>query len=160
MKIIRKRKKLAHKVFDRKDKSIGPCTEYFIISKVIHLYKAERTCKHFNLFYTYIYLLDFDHILQCRLETTLRKFSCLTTGDTIMVTYNNKRYYLDIIETKPAKAISIIETDCEVDFAPSLDYKDLGKPNIADKTQNKGVFMFLVCRFFRMIEVIFPQNLT
>ncbi|WVZ21231.1 hypothetical protein V8G54_008553 [Vigna mungo] len=74
------------------------------------------------------------------LETTLRKFSCLTTGDTIMVTYNNKRYYLDIIETKPAKAISIIETDCEVDFAPSLDYKDLGKPNIADKTQNKGKF--------------------
>ncbi|XP_017421222.1 uncharacterized protein LOC108331106 isoform X1 [Vigna angularis] len=74
------------------------------------------------------------------LETTLRKFSCLTTGDTIMVTYNNKRYYLDIIETKPAKAISIIETDCEVDFAPSLDYKDLGKPNIADETQNKGKF--------------------
>lgn len=65
-----------------------------------------------------------------------------------MVTYNNKRYYLDIIETKPAKAISIIETDCEVDFAPSLDYKDLGKPNIADKTQNKGVLMFLVCLFF------------
>ncbi|XP_020219356.1 ubiquitin fusion degradation protein 1 homolog isoform X1 [Cajanus cajan] len=64
------------------------------------------------------------------LETTLRKFSCLTTGDTIMVTYNNKKYYIDVIETKPNNAISITETDCEVDFAPSLDYK----PNTANKT--------------------------
>jgi len=68
-----------------------------------------------------------------------------------MVTYNNKRYYLDVIETKPANAISIIQTDCEVDFAPSLDYKYLGKPTIADKTQNEGVFMFLICVFLHMI---------
>ncbi|KAL7237492.1 hypothetical protein ACSBR2_003733 [Camellia fascicularis] len=58
------------------------------------------------------------------LETTLRNFSCLTTGDSIMVAYNNKKYYIDIIETKPSNAISIIETDCEVDFAPPLDYKE------------------------------------
>lgn len=58
------------------------------------------------------------------LETTLRNFSCLTTGDSIMVAYNNKKYYIDIIETKPSHAISIIETDCEVDFAPPLDYKE------------------------------------
>lgn len=58
------------------------------------------------------------------LETTLRNFSCLTTGDTIMVAYNNKKYYIDIIETKPASAITIIETDCEVDFALPLDYKE------------------------------------
>lgn len=58
------------------------------------------------------------------LETTLRNFSCLTTGDSIMVAYNNKKYYIDIIETKPASAITIIETDCEVDFAPPLDYKE------------------------------------
>ncbi|KAL3696134.1 hypothetical protein R1sor_010210 [Riccia sorocarpa] len=56
------------------------------------------------------------------LETTLRNFSCLTVGDNIMVAYNNKKYYIDIIEAKPAQAISIIETDCEVDFAPPLDY--------------------------------------
>ncbi|KAF5946909.1 hypothetical protein HYC85_017137 [Camellia sinensis] len=60
----------------------------------------------------------------CDLETTLRNFSCLTTGDSIMVAYNNKKYYIDIIETKPSNAISIIETDCEVDFAPPLDYKE------------------------------------
>ncbi|KAI5668769.1 hypothetical protein M9H77_18622 [Catharanthus roseus] len=58
------------------------------------------------------------------LETTLRNFSCLTTGDSIMVAYNNKKYYIDIVETKPSNAISIIETDCEVDFAPPLDYKE------------------------------------
>jgi len=58
------------------------------------------------------------------LEKTLRNFSCLTTGDSIMVAYNNKNYYIDIVETKPSNAISIIETDCEVDFAPPLDYKE------------------------------------
>lgn len=62
------------------------------------------------------------------LETTLRNYSCLTTGDSIMVAYNNKKYYIDIVETKPSHAISIIETDCEVDFAPPLDYKEPEKP--------------------------------
>ncbi|KAI7984490.1 Ubiquitin recognition factor in ER-associated degradation protein 1 [Camellia lanceoleosa] len=62
------------------------------------------------------------------LETTLRNYSCLTAGDTIMVAYNDKRYYIDIVETKPSPAISIIETDCEVDFAPPLDYKEPEKP--------------------------------
>ncbi|XP_040967586.1 ubiquitin fusion degradation protein 1 homolog isoform X2 [Gossypium hirsutum] len=62
------------------------------------------------------------------LETTLRNYSCLTTGDSIMVAYNNKKYYIDIIETKPSNAISIIETDCEVDFAPPLDYKEPEQP--------------------------------
>ncbi|KAH7372805.1 hypothetical protein KP509_17G022000 [Ceratopteris richardii] len=41
-----------------------------------------------------------------------------------MVAYNNKKYYIDIVEAKPAMAVSIIETDCEVDFAPPLDYKE------------------------------------
>ncbi|KAJ8763445.1 hypothetical protein K2173_002328 [Erythroxylum novogranatense] len=65
------------------------------------------------------------------LETTLRNYSCLTTGDSIMVAYNNKKYYIDIIETKPSNAISIIETDCEVDFAPPLDYKEPERPAAA-----------------------------
>ncbi|KAL4459081.1 hypothetical protein ABPG75_013946 [Micractinium tetrahymenae] len=58
------------------------------------------------------------------LETTLRSFSCLTVGDTIPINYNNKRYFIDIIEAKPNDAISVIETDCNVDFAPPLDYKE------------------------------------
>ncbi|KAG0466661.1 hypothetical protein HPP92_018241 [Vanilla planifolia] len=65
------------------------------------------------------------------LETTLRNYSCLTTGDSIMVPYNNKKYYIDIVETKPTSAISIIETDCEVDFAPPLDYKEPERPHKA-----------------------------
>ncbi|EIE23851.1 UFD1-domain-containing protein [Coccomyxa subellipsoidea C-169] len=56
------------------------------------------------------------------LEMTLRNFSCLTKGDCICLHYNNKKYYIDIIEAKPEDAISVIETDCEVDFAPPLDY--------------------------------------
>ncbi|CAO2814948.1 unnamed protein product [Amaranthus hypochondriacus] len=65
------------------------------------------------------------------LETTLRNYSCLTTGDSIMVAYNNKKYYIDIVETRPSHAISIIETDCEVDFAPPLDYKEPEKPVVS-----------------------------
>lgn len=62
------------------------------------------------------------------LEITLRNYSCLTTGDCIMVPYNNKKYYIDVIETKPSSAISIIETDCEVDFTLPLDYKEPARP--------------------------------
>lgn len=35
-------------------------------------------------------------------------------GDTICVHYNNKKYYIDIVEARPQAAISVIETDCEV----------------------------------------------
>jgi ubiquitin fusion degradation protein 1 len=49
-----------------------------------------------------------------------------------MVAYNNKKYYIDIIETKPAPAVSIIETDCEVDFAPPLDYKEPVRHSISN----------------------------
>ncbi|XP_038684291.1 ubiquitin fusion degradation protein 1 homolog [Tripterygium wilfordii] len=62
------------------------------------------------------------------LETTLRSFSCLTTGDTVMILYNNHKYQIDVVETKPSSAICVIETDCEVDFAPPLDYKEPEKP--------------------------------
>ena len=74
----------------------------------------------------------------CSLETTLRNFSCLTTGDSIMVAYNNKKYYIDIVETKPSSAISIIETDCEVDFAPPLDYKEPERPQQPSIPSNKA----------------------
>ncbi|XP_022952966.1 ubiquitin recognition factor in ER-associated degradation protein 1-like isoform X1 [Cucurbita moschata] len=73
------------------------------------------------------------------LETTLRNFSCLTTGDSIMVAYNNKKYYIDIVETRPSNAISIIETDCEVDFAPPLDYKEPEKPVAPTKGKEQAV---------------------
>ncbi|XP_027174106.1 ubiquitin fusion degradation protein 1 homolog [Coffea eugenioides] len=58
------------------------------------------------------------------LETALKDFACVTAGDTIMITHQYNRYYIDILETNPSNAISLFETDCEVDFAPSLDYKE------------------------------------
>ncbi|KAE8709238.1 Detected protein of confused Function [Hibiscus syriacus] len=72
------------------------------------------------------------------LETTLRNYSCLTTGDSIMVAYNNKKYYVYIIDTKPSNAISIIETDCEVDFAPPLDFKEPERPAVPISSKAKS----------------------
>jgi ubiquitin fusion degradation protein 1 len=74
------------------------------------------------------------------LEMALKTFSCLTTGDTILLPYENKKYYMDIIETKPCNAIGITDTDCEVDFAPPLDYKEPEKPVAAASVPiNKAV---------------------
>ncbi|GMP31100.1 hypothetical protein CsSME_00005455 [Camellia sinensis var. sinensis] len=55
------------------------------------------------------------------LEAKLRNFSCLSTSDTIMLMHNNKKFYIDVVQTKPGFVISVIETDCEVDFAIPLD---------------------------------------
>lgn len=56
------------------------------------------------------------------LENTLRRFSCLTKGDVISINYNDTIYELLVMETKPVDAVSIIETDMEVDFAPPVGY--------------------------------------
>lgn len=58
------------------------------------------------------------------LERTLRNYSCLTTGDTISIHYNDRVYEINIVETKPSDAISVVETDVNVDFAPPLDYEE------------------------------------
>ncbi|KAK9986616.1 hypothetical protein SO802_031567 [Lithocarpus litseifolius] len=73
---------------------------------------------------------DFIHLpcMRDMLEDILRNFSCLTIGDTIMINHNSKKFYIDILETKPSAAINIIDTDCEVEFAPPLDYKEPEKP--------------------------------
>jgi ubiquitin fusion degradation protein 1 len=56
------------------------------------------------------------------LETCLRNYTCLTVNDTFMIEYNNKRYFIDVIEAKPEAGVCVVETDCEVDFAAPLDY--------------------------------------
>lgn len=43
-----------------------------------------------------------------------------------MVNYN-KEFQVNVVETKPSNAISIIDTDCEVDFVPHLDNKEPSK---------------------------------
>lgn len=56
------------------------------------------------------------------LEATLRSFTCLTKGDTIAINYNDKIYYIDVLEVAPGDAIMIVETDVNVEFAAPADY--------------------------------------
>ena len=62
------------------------------------------------------------------LENAFRNFSCLTVGDTFTFAYNDSVYSMKVLETKPgiaAKgAISVLETDLEVDFAPPVGYEE------------------------------------
>jgi ubiquitin fusion degradation protein 1 len=58
------------------------------------------------------------------LEKTLRRYTCVTTGDQICIPYLDKKYYLEIREVQPDGAASIIETDCNVDFEEPLGYKE------------------------------------
>lgn len=76
-----------------------------------------------------------------------------------MVAYNNKKYYIDIIETKPANAISIIETDCEVDFAPPLDYKEPERP-VAPALPSKaaqGAHVFFLLCYVLFVSIYFSS---
>jgi ubiquitin fusion degradation protein 1 len=56
------------------------------------------------------------------LESCLRNFSCLTKDDQIRLPYNGKNYFIDIVELKPANAVSIVEADVNVDFEPPVGY--------------------------------------
>jgi len=56
------------------------------------------------------------------LESSLRNFSCLTKDDQICLPYNGKNYFIDIVELKPANAVSIVEADVNVDFEPPVGY--------------------------------------
>merc|ERR1712223_1304135 len=58
------------------------------------------------------------------LESKLRNFACLSTGDVIAIVYNNKTYEVSVLETKPAAAVSVIECHLNVDFAPYVGYKE------------------------------------
>jgi len=62
------------------------------------------------------------------LENSLRNFATLTVGDCIVIDYNQKKFEIEIVECKPANAISIIEADVNVDFAPPKDYKEPERP--------------------------------
>eukprot|EP00457_Paulinella_chromatophora_P011931 gb/GEZN01012099.1/.p1 GENE.gb/GEZN01012099.1/~~gb/GEZN01012099.1/.p1 ORF type:complete len:353 (+),score=39.11 gb/GEZN01012099.1/:35-1060(+) len=55
------------------------------------------------------------------LERALRNYSCLTQGDTIIINHGGIKYPVDIKEVRPGSAVSVIETDVNVDFAPPLD---------------------------------------
>lgn len=61
------------------------------------------------------------------LENGLRSFACLTTGDVIAIKYNQKIYEMCVLETRPGSAVTIIECDMNVEFAPPVGYKEVEK---------------------------------
>lgn len=70
------------------------------------------------------------------LENGLRSFACLTTGDVIAIKYNQKIYEMCVLETRPGPAVSIIECDMNVEFAPPVGYKE---PERETKKENDEV---------------------
>jgi len=58
------------------------------------------------------------------LEARLRNFACLSKDDVIAIQYNDKVYEMSVLETKPANAVSVIECDLNVDFAPPVGYQE------------------------------------
>lgn len=66
------------------------------------------------------------------LENAFRNFSCLSKGDVFTFAYNDQVYEMAVLETKPdneLNAISVLETDLEVDFAPPLGYEEPKRPS-------------------------------
>lgn len=57
------------------------------------------------------------------------RYTCLTVNDTICVAYNNRKYYIDVVEAKPADAICTVDTDCEVTLVPTY-YDPLLTPHM------------------------------
>jgi ubiquitin fusion degradation protein 1 len=61
------------------------------------------------------------------LETAFRNFSCLTLGDIFTFSYNDTVFEIAVLEVKPIgdkNAISVQETDLEVDFAAPVGYQE------------------------------------
>src|SRR5215471_3575516 len=75
------------------------------------------------------------------LENAFRNFSCLTKGDVFTFSYNDQTYEMAVLETRPQtdqNAISVLETDLEVDFATPLGYEE-PKRGSGTSTPRSGV---------------------
>ncbi|KAL1959050.1 hypothetical protein VTO42DRAFT_3291 [Malbranchea cinnamomea] len=75
------------------------------------------------------------------LENAFRNFSCLTKGDVFTFSYNDQIYEMAVLETKPdtpQNAVSVLETDLEVDFAPPLGYEESQRPASGTSTPSSG----------------------
>ena len=61
------------------------------------------------------------------LEATLHRRCALTVGDDVSVPHGDREFSLRVVEVSPDDAngaVSLVETDVEVDIAPSEDYED------------------------------------
>lgn len=74
------------------------------------------------------------------LEAKLRNFTCLSKGDLIALEYNSKIFWINVVEVKPGNAVSIIETDVNVDFIspPISKKKEISKIENGD-AEHTGV---------------------
>ncbi|KAI7234666.1 ubiquitin fusion degradation protein [Hortaea werneckii] len=78
------------------------------------------------------------------LETAFRNFSCLTVGDVFTFSYNDDVYEIAVLEVKPDRerhAISVQETDLEVDFAPPVGYQEPSKTSGTSTPRSIGSAM-------------------
>jgi hypothetical protein len=71
------------------------------------------------------------------LEHKLRNYAALKVGEVIYFQYVKNDYFLEVLECKPAShgAISIIEANLEVDFAPPDGYVE---PTVAKKSSSSS----------------------
>jgi hypothetical protein len=76
------------------------------------------------------------------LEHKLRNYAALKVGEVIYFQYVKNDYFLEVLECKPAShgAISIIEANLEVDFAPPDGYEEptVTKPSTATHTASSS----------------------
>eukprot|EP00922_Rhytidocystis_sp_ex-Travisia-forbesii_P051999 GHVS01077179.1.p1 GENE.GHVS01077179.1~~GHVS01077179.1.p1 ORF type:complete len:318 (+),score=21.08 GHVS01077179.1:569-1522(+) len=56
------------------------------------------------------------------LENAFRNYATLTVGDNVVIQYLDKSYEIEVVELKPSPAVSIIETDIQVDFQAPKDF--------------------------------------
>ena len=70
------------------------------------------------------------------LEYTLRKYTCVTVGDVIVLQHLGKLFHMDVQEVRPNGAASIVETDVEIDFDEPLGYKDSEYAKYEKKGEN------------------------
>ena len=50
------------------------------------------------------------------LENRLRKYTCLTKGTWICINYLDENHYFDVVDTQPEPVVSLINTDCNLEF--------------------------------------------
>lgn len=75
-----------------------------------------------------------DH--RALLEHSLSHFAALTKGDFILIKHGRRDFEIEILDCKPQDAVSVIETDVQVDFAPPKDYVEEERPSPSELTQS------------------------
>ncbi|PHJ15078.1 ubiquitin fusion degradation protein ufd1cy, partial [Cystoisospora suis] len=73
------------------------------------------------------------------LEVALRGYAALSVGDLIYIPFMDKNFQLLVTDLRPTAAVSIIETDMEVEFKPPEGSTDVvGHPTNGGDQQGLG----------------------